>query len=155
MPWHEFDFWSAKQHFMNKHSKWVKYCFWCKEIKFISSSCHVILLHRQKGIDKIKYKLWREITEIMSVRKSRVTLWKINHSDRRCSFNEFYEWYNFPVKHNNNKLSKLCYYWLQRTLFFLLFKIVLNYKWKVSWTSLSIIWFQNLFFVGWISVTAQ
>ena len=31
-----------------------------------------ILLHRQKDIDKIKYKFWREITEIMSLRKSRV-----------------------------------------------------------------------------------
>ena len=31
-----------------------------------------ILLHRQKDIDKIQYKFLREITEIMSLRKSRV-----------------------------------------------------------------------------------
>ena len=34
-----------------------------------------ILLHRQKDIDKMKYKFWREITEIMPFRKSRVRLW--------------------------------------------------------------------------------
>ena len=43
------------------------------------------LLYRQKGIDKIKYKIGREITEITSSINSRVTLWKINQSCPGCT----------------------------------------------------------------------
>ena len=66
---YEFDSWLAKQYFMNKHSKWVKYCFGCK--------------------------FWRKINEIMLIRNSCVRLWKLNHSDRRCSFYSFHECYIF------------------------------------------------------------
>ena len=42
----------AKQYFTNERSEWVKYCFCHKKIKFISSSC-CVLLYRQKDIGKI------------------------------------------------------------------------------------------------------
>ena len=40
---------------MNEHSECVKYCFCHKNIKFISSSRHVMffLLYRQNDIDKV------------------------------------------------------------------------------------------------------
>ena len=81
---YEFDSWLAKQYFMNKHSKWVKYCFGCK--------------------------FWRKINEIMLIRNSCVRLWKLNHSDRRCSFYSFHECY--PITD-------------YREPFFLLFKVII------------------------------
>lgn len=56
-----------------------KYGFCQKKIKFISSSQCVMffLLYRQNDIDKMKYKFWREISEITSPIKSHVRLWKI------------------------------------------------------------------------------
>ena len=40
---------------MNECSEWLKYCFCHEKIKFISSSCRVMLflLYRQKDIDKM------------------------------------------------------------------------------------------------------
>ena len=52
---YEFYFRVAKQYFTNERSKWVKYCFCHKKIKFISSSRRVMffLLYRHKDKDKL------------------------------------------------------------------------------------------------------
>ena len=41
-----FEWWSWKQYFKNGHNERVKYCFYHKKIKSISTSHCVILLHR-------------------------------------------------------------------------------------------------------------
>ena len=68
----------------------VKHWFWHEKIKFISSSRRVMffLLYRLECFS-------RKYTEIPSSTKSRVRLWKINHSRPGCSFYEFYQWYIF------------------------------------------------------------